>query len=219
MTRPDLPICHAVLSAMAEGVVFRNLKGEFVEFNDAACRILRLTPAQIRGKTARDPQWRTIREDGADFPPDHHPAMVTAKTGQPCYGVVMGVQSHGARTTWIEINSKPVKDAETGEILGVVSIFADITPQMLVKKAMPRDQSQSAEPLANARLRLEKLAVEIARPGNALAGHAGVVRRYAVAHDLPEPVAKAAMQMEAAAETLIRLLTDLDSDRESQARP
>lgn len=114
--------------AISVGVVVHDRSGAIIHCNRAASEILGLTVEQIRGRTALDPRWRAIREDGSDFPGIEHPAMVTLRTGKPVRNVVMGVM-HAATAArrWILINSTPVFDAVTGELQEVVATFVDIT--------------------------------------------------------------------------------------------
>lgn len=82
----------------------------------------------MQGRKSIDPNWKAIHEDGTDFSGDEHPAMVTLKTGQPVYNVLMGVynpidESH----KWININSFPrfLNSEKTPD--QVVATFEDIT--------------------------------------------------------------------------------------------
>ena len=83
---------EAVINSMAEGVVYQAVDGTVVAANPAAERILGLTMAQLCSRTSQSPGWQAIREGGAPFPGEDHPAMVTLRTGQPQSDIVMGVR-------------------------------------------------------------------------------------------------------------------------------
>jgi PAS domain-containing protein len=51
---------------MSEGVVVLLARGRIVSCNTAAERILGLTRDQMAGRTALDPRWRPIHEDGSE---------------------------------------------------------------------------------------------------------------------------------------------------------
>ena len=74
---------RALFETMAQGVVYQDPHGEIVAANPAAERILGLTLDQMQGRTARDPRWRVVHEDGSDFLAETHPAMEALRTGRP----------------------------------------------------------------------------------------------------------------------------------------
>ncbi|GAB4529701.1 MAG: hypothetical protein Kow00133_18500 [Amphiplicatus sp.] len=128
-------IYKRVLDTMEHGYVFYDSAGEIRLYNRAACRILGVTAEQIESKTSYDPDWKTIREDGSPFPPDLHPIIVSLKRGIACYGVVMGVHRlDDGRRRWLQINSDAVREEESGEIIGAVASFDDITQQINQKR-------------------------------------------------------------------------------------
>lgn len=70
--------------------------------------ILGLSLDQMQGRTSIDPRWKSIHEDGSDFPGETHPSMVALNTGEEVKDVIMGVfnpQTEGCR--WISINAVP----------------------------------------------------------------------------------------------------------------
>lgn len=127
-------IYRTVLNSMEHGYVFMDTEARIKLFNDAACRILDLSADQLQGKATTDRDWGTVREDGADFPADRHPIMVSLKTQRPCFGVVMGIRVGGGRIRWLMINSDVVRDPATGDVAGSVATFSDITAQINQKK-------------------------------------------------------------------------------------
>ena len=123
---------RSLIKTMGDGLVVHNEQGEIVECNSSAQNILGLSEDQLKGKTSTDPSWKTIHEDGSDFPGKDHPAMVTVTTGKPVHDKVMGVVGSGGKTTWVSINSRPITN-EKGKVSQVVVTFHDITAE---KKAL-----------------------------------------------------------------------------------
>ena len=103
---------EAILSGLQEGIVFQNTEGEILRCNKSAEKILGLSYDQMIGKNSVDPSWRSIHEDGSDFPGNTHPAMVTLSTKEPLSDVIMGVHKPNNELTWISINSVPIFSAE-----------------------------------------------------------------------------------------------------------
>jgi PAS domain S-box-containing protein len=118
----------AIISTLAEGIVFHDANGVITLCNAAAERILGLSTDQLLGRTSIDPRWKTVREDGSPFPGETHPAMVTLHTGTSLSNVVMGVYKPDDTLTWISINTHALFSAENRPYAVIVS-FTDITAQ------------------------------------------------------------------------------------------
>ena len=116
-----------VVSTMAEGIVLQRADGQITAANQSAEAILGLTAEQLMGRTSTDLDWRTITEDGAPFPGDAHPAMVTLRTGKPQFSITMGICKRPNHITWISINSQPLFLDGAPLPDAVVTSFADIT--------------------------------------------------------------------------------------------
>jgi PAS domain S-box-containing protein len=118
---------RAVVAALEEGIVLHEADGSISSCNASACRILGLPQEQILGRTARNPAWRAIREDGSPFEPESHPATITLLTGQPCSRVVMGIERTDGTRAWISLNSRPLRRAGDPDPYAVAVSFVDIT--------------------------------------------------------------------------------------------
>ncbi len=116
-----------VVESMAEGVCVLDRTGQIVSGNEAAARILGIELDQLLGRTNYDPRWRTTRQDGTDFPPDEHPAIIAVRTGVRQNGVVMGVLVPPDERRWIRINAAPVFDPGRTTPHQVIVTFEDIT--------------------------------------------------------------------------------------------
>jgi PAS domain S-box-containing protein len=118
---------HHFLNSLSEGIVVQDKTGSIIECNAAAAQILGLTIDQMQGRTSIDPRWRSIHEDGTDFPGHEHPSMQVLSTGMSMENIIMGVHKPGGALTWILINSHPVKNSKDGVVSAAVTGFTDIT--------------------------------------------------------------------------------------------
>ncbi|MBL8558866.1 MAG: response regulator [Hyphomonadaceae bacterium] len=123
-----------VLESMSEGVCVLDQTGKIVSGNETAARILGLTMDQLLGRSSYDPRWRTTREDGSDFHPDDHPAMIAVRSGVRQNGVVMGVHVPPDERRWIRINAAPVFEPGATSPDQVVVTFEDITQERAHKE-------------------------------------------------------------------------------------
>jgi PAS domain S-box-containing protein len=119
---------EVLFDAMAEGVVVQDRAGTISAANVSAERVLGLSMDQLTGRSSLDPRWRSVREDGSDFPGAEHPAMVTLRTGEACRNVVMGVHKASGELSWISINSLPIRAREGEPPHAAITTFHDITP-------------------------------------------------------------------------------------------
>lgn len=64
---------RSIITAMQDGILVLDADGSIRTCNPSAERILGLSAAQIIGRTAVDPRWRAIHEDGSPFPATRSP--------------------------------------------------------------------------------------------------------------------------------------------------
>ena len=133
---------RSVIAAMQDGIVLFDSEGAIRACNASAERILGLSADEMMGRTARDPRWRAIQEDGFPFPDETRPAIVTLRTGKPCSNVIMGVHKPNGELTWICINSQPLFQADGVTVSGVVASFSDITEHKRTDEALKRTAAE-----------------------------------------------------------------------------
>ncbi|OKH38693.1 hypothetical protein NIES2119_08850 [[Phormidium ambiguum] IAM M-71] len=127
---------RSLIATMAEGIVLQQADGTITACNDSAERILGITAEQMMGRNSIDLSWQTIHEDGSHFPGETHPAMVTLRTGEPQFNVIMGVHKPDGNISWISINSQPLFRPNQTQPYAVVTSFADITIRKQVEEAL-----------------------------------------------------------------------------------
>ncbi|BAZ28626.1 diguanylate cyclase with PAS/PAC and GAF sensors [Cylindrospermum sp. NIES-4074] len=139
---------RSVITAMAEGIVLQQADGEITACNDSAERILGLTTDQMMGRTSIDPRWQAIHEDGTSFPGETHPAIVTLRTGQPQFNVIMGVEKPDSSLSWVSINSQPLFKPDESKPYAVVASFTDITVRKQAELALQQQTERERMILA-----------------------------------------------------------------------
>jgi len=139
----------SVVGALAEGIVFMDADGRLQASNVSAERILGLTAEQIAGRTSFDPRWRAVHENGSPFPGDTHPIVMTLRTGQPYFNVIMGVHKPSGELTWISINSQPLFRRGARKPYAAVASFFDITERKQAEDALRATQARLRDVLAS----------------------------------------------------------------------
>jgi diguanylate cyclase (GGDEF)-like protein/PAS domain S-box-containing protein len=106
---------RAAMESLEEGVIVHGADGQIIAHNPRAAEILGLSNDELNGRVSRDPLWDSVYPDGTSFPAEAHPVMVTLRTGEPCFHVLMGVHTpRWQARRWISINSRPIP-VVTGE--------------------------------------------------------------------------------------------------------
>ncbi len=119
---------RTLFETMVLGVVYQDINGKIISANPQTEEILGLSIDQMQGKTSTDPTWKSIHEDGSDFPGETHPAMVALKTGKKVKNVIMGVfDPKKEETRWININATPLFKNDEAKPFQVYTTFEDIT--------------------------------------------------------------------------------------------
>jgi PAS domain S-box-containing protein len=125
--RESEELYRSLVTAMAEGVVVQDAAGTIIAVNPAAAHIESHSSVDVVRVTAEASAWDVVHEDGAPFPRDRHPSLVTLRTGEPQANVVMGIRRHDGARAWISVNSQPLLRAGEPRPHAVVTTFHDIT--------------------------------------------------------------------------------------------
>jgi diguanylate cyclase (GGDEF)-like protein/PAS domain S-box-containing protein len=144
------------------GLVWLDAQGQVRSANPAALHILGLSLAQLQGRVPIEGRWRTIAEDGSDFPRDRHPAQVALRTGEAVRDVVMGITVPGRGDVWIRVNAQPLR--VDGAALEAYASLEDITEQVRLSRELRQQASTDfLTGLANRRSFMERLETEFQR--------------------------------------------------------
>lgn len=112
---------------LSAGVVVHAADTSIVLANPAASRLLGLSADQLLGKTATDPAWHFLNEDGSVMPLEDYPVNRVVASGDGFDGIIVGVtRSAGADPVWLLCNAYPARDPG-GAFEQVVVTFIDIT--------------------------------------------------------------------------------------------
>lgn len=127
---------RSFISVLQEGIIVHDASGQIISANSSAEKMLGLSVEQMKGLAEFDRVWHTIRQDGSEFPLEHHPAAITLKTGESMSDVIMGVHRLDGTLVWISINSQPLFHNESTTPTGVVVSFIDITNRKLAQQEL-----------------------------------------------------------------------------------
>ena len=112
---------------MQVGVVAHGPDTGVLFSNPMAAQLLGLTPDQMRGKTAIDPDWCFIREDGSRLPLAEYPVNRALATEVPLTNLILGILRAGHDgPTWVQCDTHSIRNPD-GQLQQVVVTFFDVT--------------------------------------------------------------------------------------------
>ncbi|MDX2472776.1 MAG: PAS domain-containing protein, partial [Candidatus Krumholzibacteria bacterium] len=104
------------LDSLNAGVVAHAPDSTTLYWNRMSLQILGLTEDQMLGKTAYNPQWHFLNEDGSVMAVDDYPVNLTLRTHSDLYGYVAGIVRPGINDVlWVICNSHRIL-ADNGEL-------------------------------------------------------------------------------------------------------
>jgi PAS domain S-box-containing protein len=125
-----------LLDNLSSGVVVHNPDTSILFSNPMAAVLLGLTQEQMLGKTAPDPAWCFLQDDGTPMPLMDYPVNRVFASRERLQNHVVGVRHPDrAQPTWVLCNAYPSLD-EAGNILQVVVAFTDITQRKRAEQAL-----------------------------------------------------------------------------------
>lgn len=121
---------QSLFENLTVGVVYHLADGKIISANNAAQKMLGVTLKQLQGRTSLDPRWRTVHEDGSDFPGSEHPSMVALLNAKPVNDVTMGVFNPKRQDySWIKVDAFPQFSDQSNVPTGVIATFESIDRQ------------------------------------------------------------------------------------------
>jgi len=130
-----------LFDTMVQGVIIQDAESKITDANEAACEILGLTKDQMLGKTAYDPRWKLIHEDGSTFHAHEMPSNIALRTCKPVSDTTIGVYIPELNTYhWILTSSTPKFKAKQNKPYLTMTTFTDITERKKTEEALFESQ-------------------------------------------------------------------------------
>lgn len=132
---------RALIQKIQAAVVVHGADTRILSCNPKSQELLGLTEDQLMGKTAVDPSWHFLREDGAPMPTAEYPANRVIATRQPLKDLIMGVHRPDKQDyVWALVNADPVLGKED-EITQVIVTFIDITALRRTEETLRKSEA------------------------------------------------------------------------------
>ena len=130
---------RSLYQTMVQGVLYFDSEGDITSANPAAESILGLSTKEILQRSAYDPRWNMIHEDGSGLRKHEFPVMYSLRTGRPVLNAVMGVFNPREQThRWIVVSSIPQFEPGERKPCSVLVTFDDISKRKRVEKQLQK---------------------------------------------------------------------------------
>lgn len=115
------------LDDLQTGILLFDADGIAIDCNRAAAELLSAEPHELIGKVSTDMPLRAVREDGSPLPLCEYASARALESGEPCYGVIMGINGPERSRRWLSVDGYP--RIVEGQIEGAVVCIDDISDQ------------------------------------------------------------------------------------------
>lgn len=124
-----------LISHLHAGVVVHDRDTRIILSNEQASVLLGFSSDQLQGKTANDPDFKFISDDGAPLPLDQYPVNLVIADHVPVRNYVMGVVHQLDNTrVWLLVNAFP--EFNNGQLARIVITLSDITELKQAEEAL-----------------------------------------------------------------------------------
>lgn len=120
---------------ISEGILIKSASGHILDLNDRAAEILGVPADILRGLNVEEHDWRAKGEDDLPLARSNYSTIVAVREKRPVYDHVHSI-GEGANRKWLQVNSVPYIEPETGVVKFVVTSFRDITQMRQQQEAM-----------------------------------------------------------------------------------
>ncbi len=133
---------RSLIAELQVGVVISSANSEIVLSNQVARDLLDLSDDQLLGRSSYDRRWNVTYEDGSDFPPAQHPAVLAVTNAAPVHNVVMGVFRPSLQDrVWLLVTANPQLSPE-GRVQQVVTTFVDVSERRKAQRVGVESRQQ-----------------------------------------------------------------------------
>lgn len=119
---------RTVVNALGEGILLLAPDGRIIACNRSVEQIMGISEQQMKSSDPQNVPWKSIYEDGSEFPQDQLPFAVTMRTGRSLQNIILGLYRKRGDLVWLSINTEPIYYSQKRDRPdAVVASIVDIT--------------------------------------------------------------------------------------------
>ncbi|MDA3812119.1 MAG: PocR ligand-binding domain-containing protein [Spirochaetaceae bacterium] len=133
---------RGLINNLEAGIVVHGPDSSIILSNSRASELLGLSLEQMKGKEAKDPEWKFVSKDNLPLLLEEYPVSRIIKKKKPISNQVLGItHPRPGKLEWVNVNGFPLLD-EKGEIIEIVISFTDISRRKEAEIALKKSQSK-----------------------------------------------------------------------------
>ena len=134
---------RSILDSLQDGVVVYDEDDRIVFFNPAASEILGVSEESLSTGVRT---WEPLDAEGQSMESEERPVAITARTGEPCVGIDIGLRTANGDLRWTTVSTRALhsEPARNGRY-SVVAAFTDITERREAQRALERSNAELAQ--------------------------------------------------------------------------
>ena len=134
---------RSILDSLQDGVVVYDEDDRIVFYNPAAAEILGVSREALSTGVRT---WDPLDGEGRPIAEHDRPVAITARSGEPCVGVDIGLRTATGDVRWTTVSTRALHE-EPGPSgrYSVVAAFTDITERRLAQQALERTNAELAQ--------------------------------------------------------------------------
>ncbi len=167
---------RTLILSLPVGVLSCSAAGRVELFNERACALLRLSPAQLEAGNARQMPWQLVDDQGFPLQPGADPARRVLDSKGTLAPEILGVTGGGsgsATPTWIMVTGYPQFDSQA-QLQRAILVFVDVTTQRQAEQLRVAKETAEAASKAKSAF-LSRVSHELRTPLNAINGFSEVL--------------------------------------------
>lgn len=144
--RSEAMTYQTLFNSFPHGITVSDAEGKILQTNVVAEKLLGLSKEEHEKKSIDGPQWRILRPDGSDMPPNEWASVIALKEKRLVSDCEMGIVKSGDDITWITATAAPLPV----EGRGVVVTYSDITKRKQIEKELRENENRFRQFFDNA---------------------------------------------------------------------
>ncbi|MDY6903265.1 MAG: PAS domain S-box protein [Thermodesulfobacteriota bacterium] len=129
---------RVLFNAFPLGITISDASGNIVESNVKSTELLGIPVHEQQLRTIDGPEWRIVRPDGSDMPPDEWASVRALKEKRMVKNTEMGIMKSDGTTIWLNVVAAPLPL----EKYGIVITYSDITDRKLAETEQAATQQE-----------------------------------------------------------------------------